>query len=307
MIFGFLTAGPSDYSQAGKDIATAILMGVVGTYGVVKQHSLNSRAIEVAERGADRADEFFLFTQRQYREISVPTYQCFKDEFTGFHDQYSRLEELFTDLAFSQDEYTTDYVSVEGRVVSTVQQQFDRGRKETTRQLGKYQTGRHKSENLRFALAAALARSDAANTAYRYEEDKESRFDTEYWARRVQAIQAVQNIGSRVFAGLGSGSAAIAQGLGSSNNALQGTFRAAENVSGALAGQSDFFGSLSNGAFQSAGFSQGNGNNSAFGYNGGFGGGFGFGGAGQGRGSELQSGLISNFVDGVFNLASVFG
>lgn len=299
MILGFLSAGP-------KDVAGSVLMAAIGTYGIIKQHSLNKRAIEVAERGADRADEFFLFTQRQYREINLPTYQCFKDEFNGFHDRYQQIEQLFTELAFEQERYDPDYVSVEGRVVAEVQQQFDRGRKEATRQVGKYQTGRHKGEELRFNIAAAVARTDVANTAYRFEEAKRDQFDREYWARRVQAVQAIQNIGSRVFAGLGSGSAAIAQGLSAQSTALNGTFRAAENLSGAIAGQSDFFGTLSNGAFEGAGFTSaggrtgnGAGGQSAFGYNGGFGGAFGTGttGAGQAGGNgQLVSSLTTDFV-----------
>lgn len=231
----------------------SVLAGVVGTYSVIKQHKLNKRMIAMGEEEQARAAEFFAMTKDSFENITKPVFNCYKGAFNAFRVRYDEVERHYIDLAFDIDDYVPDFITQEGRVIGAVQNQFDRALKERKRQMGKFNAGRVENENLRFALATATAKTDALNVAYRFEEDRRDRLSSEYWQRRTQAAAAVQNIGSRVFAGLNSGAGAVSAGIASTATGFNATAIADSNTSAAIANQSDAFGSIGGGAFGFAG------------------------------------------------------
>lgn len=232
----------------------SILAGIIGTYGFVRQVQLQERMVDCAEAQKEQAQDYLDLTREQYDDVFKPIYDCIKTEFIEAQDCFSQYEKDFVQLAFDCEPYEPDYVSQQGRVLGTVQAQFDNGNKQRRRQLGKYETGRCKSENLRFALAAATAKTDALNAAYRYEEARRDRYEEVYWGRKVQAVSVAQNVIARSFGALTSSGSVVSAGLGAIGTAFGRSLDAYGAFAGATSGLSDIFGTLANGAFQYAGY-----------------------------------------------------
>lgn len=276
----------------------AVLAGAVGTYGFIRQFELQERMVDCAEAQKEQAQEYLELTQQQYEEVTRPIFDCIKEAFTTAEDCYAQFEKEFVELALNCPVPEPDYVSQEGRVLGVVQAQFDNALKQRRRQLGKHETGRCKSENVRFALATATAKTDALNSAYRYEEARRDRWDEIYWNRKVQGMAIAQGAIGRTYASLTASGNVVNSGLGVIGNAFGRSLDAAGQLSAATSGLSDLFGTLANGAFQFAGF-QSFGRPGFGGASPGFGGGF-----GSPFGNIGANGSIAGFVS---NGANQFG
>ena len=230
------------------------LAGIIGVYGYIRQFELQGRMVDCAEAQKEQAQDYLDLTTDQYNTVFKPIFDCIKQEFTDAHACFAEYEKDFVELAFDCEPYVPDYVSQQGRVLGAVQSQFDNADKQRRRQLGKYETGRCKSESVRFALATATAKTDALNAAYRYEEARRDRWEEVYWNRKVQAVQVTQNVFNRVFGSLTSSGNVVANGLGTIGTAFGRSLDAYGAFASATSGLSDLFGTLANGAFQFAGY-----------------------------------------------------
>lgn len=268
--------------------ARQALLGLIGIYGVIRQQEALEDQIALQERVVDQADEYLALATRNYEEvvlrtfndvtlpaynnIAQPAFDCQKALFDRYNDEFRPFEAAF--IAITDDlptEYEADYATAEGRAMSTVNGQIDRARQNLSRTRGKYETGRCCAEDVWFSLAAASARTAAANEGYRYEDARKLQLDRWYFSRHAAgadlAAAARANVISGVnggVAGVNSSIAAITAGVNAATNSissiggavgrLQGS---ANSLGGALQNQGSSFATLSNGAFQALGYQLG--------------------------------------------------
>lgn len=233
----------------------ATLSALVGTYGLVKQFDLNQRQIVIAEAANARAQEFLAITQDAYNVITKPIVALDRTLFERFVSSFANYQALYETEAFRFTVFDADYVMQEGRALSTVQRQFDKAALQRSRQRGKYNTGRAVYESVWFATMTALAKVDAANHSYRFEEARKRYYDSWYFKRQTDGVHVVEQMEAHAISALNHGASSAAQGLHSIGGAEAGLLKAAENSEATLANRADIWGSVANGAFKFAGYS----------------------------------------------------
>jgi len=230
------------------------LARVVGVSGIIGQLALNTRMVVCAERAKEQAQEQFEFYRDNFNDLIKPMFECIKNEFTSFVETLKGCEIAFIERNKDYEASPINYDVHKGRVMGTVSAQFDRGQKERQRQVGKYASGRCKSENVRFQLAKRTALVDASHVAFRYAEARRIQDEERAFGRQRAALECVKAIGARVFGSVNQSGSVLVNGLNGLQGAFGGTLDAYGAVSSAASGLSDVFGSISNGAFSYAGY-----------------------------------------------------
>ncbi len=231
----------------------APLAALVGTYGLIKQHEVMRSQLALSERSIAMGEQYLGISQGNYTTITLPTYSALRAQYDRYVTAFSGSEDQFVDEAFRLIEFEPDYSTAEGRATSSVQSNIDKAAQQRRRSLGQYATGRAYNDSVVFAVQAALARVDAANTSFRMEEERKRYWDKFYWGKWVGGASIVQNAANTSVSALSQGANAARSGL----QALGGAFAQLnddfDRKMGALANQADAWGSMSNGAFKAAG------------------------------------------------------
>jgi len=243
----------------------SVLAGLIGTYGLIKQYELQKEQMKLAERGVNQAEGYLTLAQNNYSVIALPTFTRQRDLFDRYLNQFSGYEATYLADAFRLKEYCPDYTLQEGRALGRVQAQFDRAALQRRRQTGKYNCGRACHDTTMNSIMLALAKVDAANHAYRYEEQKKQHLDEWYWKRRSDGARIVDSMAGRVVSGIINGVAAATGALNGIGTASSSLRLAGQQAMAAYDNSSDFWGSISNGAFRMAGYGVGRFGSSMFG------------------------------------------
>ena len=246
----------NDYYKP-RDNWQKALSTLVGIYSLVKQHQIMQEYLKLAKEQVKQAERYLALAESHYNTIAVPTYRCQKDLFTRYLGKFSGYECSYLEEAFRLKEYDPEYKLQEGRAISTVQHMFDKARLQRRRQVGKYNTGLACHDNSYFTVMQAQAKVSAVNHAYRFEENRKFKLDQWYWQKCTAGIGIVDSMGNRVVSGLNGGASVANQALNSVGNAyglVQNAFQFVENGYTNLA---NFWGSVSNTAFQFAGYQYG--------------------------------------------------
>lgn len=282
-----------------------VLAGIIGVYGFIKQAELLERQVDLQEDLVAHGERYLTLAERTFDEVTLDAYTCQKSLFERYKDDFDACMDFYVSESKRLTEYTPAYALQEGRAMTEVQGAFDKARLRRQRQRGKYNTGQCCYEETFFAVAFAQTTVDAANHGYRYEDDKKIRLDDWYWRRITTGAQIVENMRSHVISGVNGGVANVSGGLASIGGALGELRGAVEGEAAALRDRASFFGTVSNGAFRMAGFSQGYGqgySTPGSSWSGGFGSSFG---AGSGLGGQVNMG--SSIGGGTGSLQSAFG
>lgn len=268
--------------------AQQILMGLIGVYGVVRQVEALEDQVALQERVVSQADEYLNLATRNYEEvvlrtfedvtlpayenIAQPAFDCQKDLFDRYDADMRQYEIGFlADTIKLPCEYAPDYETAQGRAMSVVDAQFDRAARNRARTRGKYATGQCCHEAIYFSVEKAKAKARAANEGYRYEDALKREMDRWYFTRRATGAELAAAARAHVISGVNGGVAgvnaslsAISAGVNSATSGIAGigsavgrSQTAVQGLSAAIGQQGSFFGNLSNGAFQSLGYSLG--------------------------------------------------
>ena len=292
-----------------RDAWQMLLSTIIGVYAMIEQHNLFKEQIKIAKRVMEQQEEYLTLAKRTYNEIMLPTHMRQRDRFDRFVNQFQDYETRYMTDAFRLKEYSPEYTVQEGRTLASVQTQFDRAAKMKRRMCGKYNYGRACDDATRFAIMTALAKVDAVNHGYRFEEARKRALDEWYWQRRTAGAHFTENMRANVISGLNQGTAVVGQGLNAVGNAYSNLIKAEGPLAAAYANMGNFWGSLANGAFRLAGYGMGRMSVSPFGMGRGTGGtGFGFQAMGQGvqgnsyGGSNLAgSNLAAEHTQGIIS------
>lgn len=231
-----------------------ILAGLIGTYGLVRQYQLLQKQVDLAERSVDQAEDYLDLATDAYANISIPTFTRQSTQFDRYVSTFAGYEDIYMEDAFRLKEYTPEYDVQMGRTIASVQSTFDKAALQRSRQNGRYNTGRACHDGLWFATMTALAKVDAVNHGYRYEDAKKIQLDGWYWERRSGGARINEAHADRVTGGLNGGAGAVGNGLTSIGQGVQQVQNAQRGVTEAFNNQANFFGSVSNGAFRFVGF-----------------------------------------------------
>ncbi len=275
-------------------IADGILKTVIGTYGTIRQFELYERQTGLMERGVNQAQDYLALAQRNYDEIATPTQDRLRALFDRFLSQFSGYEPIYAGEAFRLRDYAPAYAVQEGRTRAAVQARFDRAARTRRRQVGRYSAGRVADDALQFAIATALALTDAANAAYRYEDAKKINLEEWYWSRWGDGLRVVGNMQGNVIGGLTGGANVSGAALGRIGDGVRGVGAAMAGVGSAVNMNAQANAALANGAFRSRGYA-GGGFEDLMGSLKPSGGQFGPGGAGMDTGKNL----IPHFMSGM--------
>lgn len=252
---------------------------IIGTYAVIKQFQLYEEQLALAKQTVRQAEDYLDLTKFGFWNVAIPTFNRQRDLFDRYVSNFAHYEVEYMADAFRFKEYDPDYTTQEGRTQASVQYKFDRAALQRRRQNGKYNSGRACHDAIYFGTMMALAKVDAANHGYRYEEAKKRELDQWYWQRRTDGARITDSMAGRVVSGLNGGANvvinslnAIGRGVGALNSAVQTAGQATNQAAQA-------YGALANGAFRSQGYAMGRGGN-GFDVGGMIGGMQGFGGSG---------------------------
>ena len=268
--------------------AQTALLAAIGIYGVIRQQEALEDQIALQERVVNQADAYLGLATRNYEEVVLPTFErvtlpaferiakpafdCQKDLFERYKRELKPYELLFAEDAYKLPcEYDPEYDAAQGRAMAVVTAQFDRARRAADRARGKYATGRCCAETVMFNIEAAKARARAANEGYRFERTLKVELDKWYFQRRASAAELAAAARAHVISGVNGGVAGVNAAISVINSGLNAVTSSLSGVGSALSGvqgsasalgaaysqQASFFGNLSNGAFQLAGYQLG--------------------------------------------------
>jgi hypothetical protein len=253
-----------DYLKT-RDTWQAILGGLLGTFALVNQYNLLNRQMAVAEEMLEVNKRYLTIAENAFNNIAVPTWDRQKTEFDRYVSDFTSYHYEYMGDAFRLKEYQPEYALQEGRNIASVQANFDRAYLQRRRQMGRYNTGLSCSEGTRFSIMAALARTDATNHGYRYEEAKKMMLDDWYWRRRVSGADHVAGMAARVTSGINGGVAGVNSGIGAMQGTLGQVNQAYGAVGASLGNMANFWGQAASMGFGMAGYAQGRGSVSPFG------------------------------------------
>lgn len=255
--------GTVDDILSRKDEELGIMgsfMTLLGTYALIEQHNLLERQTDMNERMVDYAERYLNLAEDNYTDITVDAYQAQRELFDRFATgPFQGFEEQFMEMATERQEYAPDYALHEGRATAGVGQQYSLLRQRRNRQRRRYNMGACCHENLMLDIAQANAVVDAQNRGFRYEDEKKMRLDEWYWQHISQAMQVVENMRANVVTGLNGGVANATGAVSAISGVLSQGIAATRGASAAIQDQASYFGTLSNGIFESIGFGRGRG------------------------------------------------
>lgn len=234
-------------------------MGLLGTYGLIRQYELLERQTDMNERMVDYSERYLELAEDNYTDITLNAYEAQRQLFDRFAATFQGFEEEFLNEASERTEYTADYPLHEGRAMAGVGQQYSLLRQRRARQRSRYDRGLCCSEELLLDISQAQALTDAGQRGFRYEDEKKMRLDEFFWTKYSQAMQLVENMRSNVITGLNGGVANATGAVSAISGVLSQGIQATRGASAAIQDQASFFGTLSNGAFEVIGFGRGRG------------------------------------------------
>ena len=234
--------------------ASAIVTGLFGIYGIVKQHELLRDQQKLAERMVNLSEDYYRLSLQNYNCIVKQTYNCTKDYFDRYISKFSGYECDFVSESFNKPEYEAEYCAQQGRAMSTVQANFDHARKQIERSLGKYQVGRSCYVRTQMAISAAKAKTEAANIAYRYEDAKVLQREQWNWKCKQDGINVVGQICNKALSSLTGAAQVGVAGINASTNALDAFLGSYGQFANAYGQASDFWGGLGRDSLQTSGY-----------------------------------------------------
>jgi hypothetical protein len=278
-----------DYHKA-RDAWQAIIGAAMATYGLIMQHEMIKRQIQVMERAQQTAEDYLALAQHTHWSIAVPTYERQRDLFDTSLACFQQVQCAYLTESQRLKEYTPEYDTQAGRAIAAVQQQFDKAHLQRTRAIGPYASGRCCDDATRFAIARSLAVASAMNHGYRFEEARKRALDAWYWERQTNGASFLTNWRGQVISGLNGGAGVALQGLGAVGAAVGRVQEGASGVAQAYGNAAQCWGGVAQMGFAMGGFATGYG-----GYGAGRGGSMGgtpLGGAYIQSGSPLNSGAL---------------
>ena len=244
-------------AMAAETGVKATLGAIVGTYGVIKQSEAIAAQVALTERSVAVAERQLLIAESAYASITTPTYSRLSGLYDYLYSSVTGYGPTFLAQAFRFTEYIPQFAVAEARAMANVQRQFDNAALARRRQIGRYNTGRATHEAIWTSVMAALARVDAAQHAYRLEDERRRDLDRWYFDRLLRGVNAANDL-TRIAVNAVNGAVnATSQGLSSSVGATRAFQGAVDQQAGALANRGDMWGSIANGAFRTAGFDMG--------------------------------------------------
>lgn len=244
------------YLQA-RNLWQSILGTFIGIYSLVRAYEMFKEQLKIARQILRQQEDYLTLAKRHYNEINLPSFERVRDLYDRYVTKFQGYEERFMQEAFRLIEYDPDYDVQEGRVFSKVQQQFDRATRALQRARGKYNAGRPCKNATYMAVMGALAKVDAINHGYRYEESKKMRLDDWYWRRWSSGAEFQTQLANRAVSGLNRGVAVSVQGLNAVGAAYTNVMQAGSMVMEGYQVMGSFWSSISNGAFRMAGYGAG--------------------------------------------------
>lgn len=237
-------------------IADAVLKTVVGTYGTIRQFELYERQTGLMERGVTQAQDYLTLARRTYDEVATPTQDRLRRLFDRFLADFAGYESPYVLESQRLKTYVPAYELQEGRALAAVRARFDRAARARQRQVGRYSAGRVADDALQFAIAAALAQTDAANAAYRYEDAKKISLEEWYWSRQSDGLRYVGNMQGNAISALNGAAAGMSGALNAIGNGVGRVGQALAGVGAAVGNNAQANAALANGAFRSIGYEQ---------------------------------------------------
>ena len=234
-----------------------LLSTLLGTYALIKSYEMYKEQLKIAKEILRQQEDYLTLAKRHYNEINLPSFERVRDLFDRYVTKFQHYEERFMSDAFRYDEYDPNYDVQEARVFSKAQVQFDRALRQKIRARGKYNAGRPCRDTTWFSVMSALAKVDAINHAYRYEEHKKRELDKWYWQRKLAGAEFETNLANRAVSGLNRGVAVSVQGLNAVGAAYDNLVSAGRMVQEGYQVMGSFWASIANGAFRMAGYSAG--------------------------------------------------
>lgn len=245
-----------DYHKT-RDAWQAVIGSAIAIYGLIQQHEMIKRQIQVMERAQQVAENYLALAQDTHWNIAVPTYTRQRDLFDTSLACFQQVQCEY--LAESQrlKEYTPEYDVQMGRAVARVQSTFDRAAQQRRRAIGPYASGRCCDDATRFAIARAIGVSSAINHGYRFEEYRKRQLDAWYWERQTNGGTFLTNWRGQVISGLNGGAGVALQGLGAVGAAVGRVQEGAAGVAQAYGNAASFWGGVARLGFSMAGFDAG--------------------------------------------------
>jgi hypothetical protein len=234
---------------------------IIGTYAVIRQFQLYEEQLALARQTVRQAEDYLDLTKWNFWNIAVPTWNRQRDLFDRYVANFAYYEVEYMSDAFRFKEYEPDYTTQEGRTQGQVQYIFDRAALQRKRQIGKYAAGRACHDAVYFATMTALAKVDAANHGYRYEEAKKRELDAWYWQRRTDGARITDSMANRVVAGINNGANVATNAINAVGRAVSALVSATNAAGTATHNAAQAYGALANGAFRAQGYAMGRGGN----------------------------------------------
>jgi hypothetical protein len=245
-----------DYHKA-RDAWQSVVGLAMATYGLIQQHEMIKRQIQVMERQQAVAESYLALAQDTHFNIALPTYNRQRDLFDTSLACFQQTQCLYLTESQRLKEYLPEYDVQMGRTIATVQQQFDRAAQQRARAIGPYASGRCCDDATRFAIARSTAITSAVNHGYRFEEHRKRQLDAWYWERQAQGANFLSNWRGQVIGGLNGGAQVALAGLAAVGGAVDRMQTAASGVAQAYGNAAQFWGGVAQMGFAMSGFSAG--------------------------------------------------
>lgn len=232
--------------------ALGVLAGVIGTYGFIEQIKLQRRMTRLAERAADKADEFYAKSRSSYDTHALPTWQRMRD----LYDRYvskQPYEDKFINCAFALREYCPDTVGEVALATGRVGSLLSRADAQRRRLSGRACASAACHHPSYMAAMTALLKSSAGSAATQFEEDRKRTLDQWYWQRWKDGANLVLALGDRGVKAILAGAANINAGLKGIGDATAMYQQAAAGQAGAIANAAQFWGGIASGGLNGFG------------------------------------------------------
>jgi hypothetical protein len=240
-----------------RDAWQAIIGAAIAAYGLIQQHEMIKRQIQVMERAQTVAEEYLALAQHTHWSIAVPTYERQRDLFDTSLACFQQVQCSYLIESQRLKEYTPEYDVQMGRAIGVVQQQFDRAQLQRSRAIGPYASGRCCDDSTRFAIARSVAIASAVNHGYRFEEARKRALDAWYWDRQTQGGNFLTNWRGQVISGLNGGAQVAIQSLNAVGGAVGRVQEGAAGVAQAYGNMAQFWGGVAQLGIAMGGFATG--------------------------------------------------
>lgn len=227
-------------------IAQIALGTIIGTYGYIKQNEIANEYLGLARDQVAQSDKLVTLSENMYNGISKATFDTMKADHTRINGLVNPYENDYLVQAFRFKKFTPDFATQEGRAIANVNAQFDRAQRNRARATGKYNTGRACHDATMFAIERAKAMTVAADSAYRYEDQREARYDAMYFDRMTRGAGFAGDLGNRAASGLNGGANIASSGFAQITNAYGQRTAAFGALDGAYSNKGNIFGSIAN-------------------------------------------------------------